>query len=107
MTQNRRSAYNSAHKRGHVHGEGYGRIPADEIRTIGRNARGVKIMNIAPGDKVTGVAKLVTVPEEVSAEELAAAGTVPAGAPEVPAAEIPAGTAPETDAENAEPKDGE
>jgi DNA gyrase subunit A len=49
------------------------RIPADEIRTIGRAAKGVKIMNIAAGDKVTGVAKLVKVAEEEDMNNAAAA----------------------------------
>ena len=48
------------------------RIPADEIRTVGRLSQGVRIMNLAEGDVITGIAKLVTVPEEEEAEALAA-----------------------------------
>ena len=68
------------------------RIPADEIRTIGRAAKGVKIMNIAAGDKVTGVAKLVKVAEEedmnaqtAAAEAAAAEAAAVADAEAVPA----------------------
>ena len=61
-------------------------------------------MNIAPGDKVTGVAKLVTVPEEVSAEELANAGTVPAGVPAGILTGDPAAAAETFDTESAAPE---
>ena len=37
------------------------RIPAGEIRRIGRVGRGVKIMNLNEGDRITGVAKLIEV----------------------------------------------
>ncbi|MBO7153248.1 MAG: DNA gyrase subunit A [Lentisphaeria bacterium] len=37
------------------------RIPAGEIRRIGRVGRGVKIMNLNDGDRITGVAKLIEV----------------------------------------------
>jgi len=37
------------------------RIPAHEIRTIGRASKGVRIMNLNENDKITGVAKLVKV----------------------------------------------
>ena len=63
------------------------RIPADEIRTIGRAAKGVKIMNIAAGDKVTGVAKLVKVAEEEDMNNAAAAA---AEAQAAEGAEVPA-----------------
>ena len=51
------------------------RIPAGEIRRIGRVGRGVKIMNLNEGDRITGVAKLIEVAgsntqnEETSAAE--------------------------------------
>ena len=35
------------------------RIPAGEIRRVGRASRGVKIMNLNAGDRITGVAKLM------------------------------------------------
>ncbi len=37
------------------------RIPAGEIRRVGRASRGVKIMNLNPGDRITGVARLIPV----------------------------------------------
>lgn len=37
------------------------RIPTDEIRTIGRASKGVRIMNLKDGDKITGAAKIVNV----------------------------------------------
>ena len=43
------------------------RIPAGEIRTIGRASRGVRIMNLNSGDRITGVARLVEVEVEKSA----------------------------------------
>ncbi len=55
------------------------RIPADEIRRVGRAAKGVRIMNLNAGDRVTGVAKIVEVEGEAVSES--------ADAPEAPAAE--------------------
>ncbi|MCQ2379025.1 MAG: DNA gyrase subunit A, partial [Victivallaceae bacterium] len=72
------------------------RIPAGEVRRVGRASRGVKIMNLNPGDKITGVAKLIEVP----------AAETPAGEnadDETPAEENPAvGTPAETTAAPAE-----
>ncbi len=49
------------------------RIPAGEVRRVGRASRGVKIMNLNAGDKITSVAKLVdftsAAPEEKSDAE--------------------------------------
>ncbi len=58
------------------------RIPASEIRTVGRNSRGVKIMNLNDGDRLTGVARLVEVAgEEKKVSPEMAEGTIPAGVP--------------------------
>ena len=43
------------------------RIPASEIRTVGRASKGVRIMNLNNGDRITGVAKLVKVEIEKTA----------------------------------------
>ncbi|MBE6399234.1 MAG: DNA gyrase subunit A [Lentisphaerae bacterium] len=40
------------------------RIPAAEIRRVGRASLGVKIMNLNKNDRITGVAKIVKVAEE-------------------------------------------
>ncbi len=37
------------------------RIPSDEIRTVGRASKGVKIMDLADGDLISGVVKLMEV----------------------------------------------
>jgi DNA gyrase subunit A len=42
------------------------RISADEIRTIGRASKGVRIMNLRDEDKITGVSKIVEVKDEDS-----------------------------------------
>ena len=42
------------------------RIPTDEIRTIGRASKGVKIMNLRENDRITGAAKIVKVEGEES-----------------------------------------
>jgi DNA gyrase subunit A len=64
------------------------RIPAGEIRTIGRNSVGVRIMNLNAGDQVTGVAKLI----EIEASEATmpsgdAEGTIRAGLSAIPESE--------------------
>ena len=48
------------------------RIPASEIRRVGRASLGVKIMNLNANDRITGVAKLMKLDEESSssAEEV-------------------------------------
>jgi len=43
------------------------RIPSGEIRTIGRASKGVRIMNLNNGDRITGVARLVEVEMEKTA----------------------------------------
>ncbi len=40
------------------------RVPADEIRTMGRSTQGVTIMDLAEGDKITAVARLVGASDE-------------------------------------------
>ena len=40
------------------------RIPASEIRRVGRASLGVRIMNLNKNDRITGVAKLIKVEEE-------------------------------------------
>ena len=40
------------------------RVPAEEIRTMGRSTQGVTIMDLAEGDKITAVARLVGEREE-------------------------------------------
>ncbi len=56
------------------------RIPTDEIRTIGRASKGVKIMNLRETDRITGAAKIVKVEGEESSIKIEAvpeAGVVP------------------------------
>jgi DNA gyrase subunit A len=56
------------------------RIPTDEIRTIGRASKGVKIMNLRETDRITGAAKIVKVEGEESSIQVEAvpdAGVVP------------------------------
>ena len=60
------------------------RIPAGEIRRIGRVGRGVKIMNLNDGDRITGVAKLIEVAGAKTAEETAETVEVQAEAAAVP-----------------------
>ncbi|MBO5762618.1 MAG: DNA gyrase subunit A, partial [Lentisphaeria bacterium] len=79
------------------------RIPASEIRTIGRNSVGVRIMNLKENDRITGVAKLVEV--EAEKKEESAEGTIPAG---IVSAGVPAPAAPEvTEDGSADDGDGE
>ncbi len=40
------------------------RVAAQEIRTMGRSTQGVKIMDLAEGDRITAVARLVGASEE-------------------------------------------
>lgn len=44
------------------------RIPADEIRTVGRASKGVRIMNLNKGDLITGVAKVVEIEQDEADE---------------------------------------
>jgi DNA gyrase subunit A len=60
------------------------RIPSDEIRRVGRASKGVKIMDLADGDSISGVIKLMAVregdvPSDATAQPDASA------APEAPA----------------------
>jgi len=45
------------------------RIPANEIRTIGRASKGVKIMRLKNGDAITGVAKILKVDDDENNDE--------------------------------------
>ena len=45
------------------------RIPSNEIRTIGRASKGVRIMNLSDGDKITGISRVL----KMEGEELASA----------------------------------
>jgi DNA gyrase subunit A len=58
------------------------RIPLDEIRTVGRASKGVKIMNLNDGDRITGAVSLIEVKGEEKADENASDGEVTA--PDVP-----------------------
>jgi DNA gyrase subunit A len=65
------------------------RIPSDEIRTVGRASKGVKIMDLAEGDSVSGVIKLMEVREgdvPSNSEDQGSTGEAPAN-PEVPTTE--------------------
>ena len=44
------------------------RIPLDEIRTVGRASKGVKIMNLNDGDRITGAVTLIEVKGEEKEE---------------------------------------
>ena len=64
------------------------RIPAGEIRRIGRVGRGVKIMNLNENDKITGVAKLIEVGNDAAETGNATAeAATPVAAVENPVAE--------------------
>ncbi len=52
------------------------RIPLDEIRTVGRASKGVKIMNLNDGDRITGAVVLIEVKGEEKADENASDGEV-------------------------------
>lgn len=45
------------------------RIPSDEIRTVGRASKGVRIMNLADGDKITGISRVLHIEGEDVAVE--------------------------------------
>lgn len=51
------------------------RVPVDGIRVIGRNTQGVRVMNLAPGDAVVDVARVVK--EDESGADEPAAETAP------------------------------
>lgn len=51
------------------------RIPSDEVRTVGRASKGVKIMNLQGKDKIAGVTKLVKVDVEETPASDAATNT--------------------------------
>ena len=66
------------------------RIPSDEIRRVGRASKGVKIMDLADGDSISGVIKLMEiregdVPSNVDVQPDAGAALATAAAPETPA----------------------
>jgi DNA gyrase subunit A len=69
------------------------RIPLDEIRTVGRASKGVKIMNLNDGDRITGAVSLIEVKGEEKADENASDG------------EVTAPDAPETSTEQAQVTD--
>lgn len=46
------------------------RVPASEIRTMGRSTQGVKIMNLSEDDKVTAAARLIGTEDEAMVAEL-------------------------------------
>lgn len=46
------------------------RVPASEIRTMGRSTQGVKIMNLSEDDKVTAAARLIGTEDEALVAEL-------------------------------------
>jgi len=52
------------------------RIPLDEIRTVGRASKGVKIMNLNDGDRITGAVALIEVKGENAKDENASDGEV-------------------------------
>ena len=45
------------------------RIPANEIRAVGRASKGVRIMNLNENDRITGVAKFKEVEGEKSDDD--------------------------------------
>ena len=49
------------------------RLPVDDIRVIGRNTQGVRIINLGEGDQVMDVARVVE--EEEEGAEAEAAGS--------------------------------
>ncbi|MBE6370157.1 MAG: DNA gyrase subunit A [Lentisphaerae bacterium] len=51
------------------------RIPLDEIRTVGRASKGVKIMNLNDGDRITGAVSLIEVKTEEKSDENTAEST--------------------------------
>jgi DNA gyrase subunit A len=44
------------------------RISANDIRTIGRNTKGVRVVNLKDGDRLIAAAKVEGMDEEVEAE---------------------------------------
>ena len=56
------------------------RIPLDEIRTVGRASKGVKIMNLNEGDRITGAVALIEVKVDEKSDSEASDGTVTAAA---------------------------
>ncbi len=61
------------------------RTRVSEIRETGRGAKGVKLLTLAPGDKLLSIARIVETEEEQMSEEVAA--TTPDVPPAEPAAE--------------------
>jgi DNA gyrase subunit A len=82
------------------------RIPASEIRRVGRASLGVRIMNLNPNDRITGVAKLIKIAEESGADQNNSAED-PADGVEIPIETVVVPTVPETGADTAEVNGGE
>jgi DNA gyrase subunit A len=49
------------------------RIPASEIRTIGRNTKGVRVVNLKEGDRLIAAAKIEAMDETSEAKSQATA----------------------------------
>jgi len=62
-------------------------IGASDLRVIGRNTQGVRLVNLKDGDKLVSAAVLEPEEEAPEGEEVPAEGTAEAPAAEVPAAE--------------------
>ena len=73
------------------------RIPAHEIRRVGRASLGVRIMNLNAGDRLTGVARIIRIDgeEEAAAENSETAEVTDVVGSDVPAVEVPAVETPE------------
>ena len=73
------------------------RIPAHEIRRVGRASLGVRIMNLNAGDRLTGVARIIRIDgeEEAAAENTETAEVTDVVGSDVPAVEVPAVEVPE------------
>ncbi len=81
------------------------RIPANEIRTIGRASKGVRIMNLAKGDSITGVAKILEIDTEDDDKEKAGEEPQEGGATEAEAVPQATGEAAEAEKPAAEDAD--
>jgi DNA gyrase subunit A len=57
------------------------RTHVDEIRVVGRNTQGVRVMNLNDGDKIASVAKVAREDAEAEAEPAPAADAPPEAAP--------------------------
>ena len=68
------------------------RIPVGEIRRVGRASKGVKIMNLNAGDKITGVAKLIEVEGADKPQEDDVSDPENTENSEIPVSEVPQDT---------------